>query len=57
MMGRLVWQKRIALGQNGVITGPSYLELDLSTLNTGVYTLQVVYRAAPAVSIRVVKVN
>ena len=57
MAGRLVWQRRVSLGQNGVNIGPSYLELDLSTLNTGIYTIQVVYRAAPAATLRVVKVH
>lgn len=56
-MGRLVWQKRIALGQSGTNIGPNYLELDLSILNPGVYTLQIVYRSSPNVSLKVVKVN
>jgi Pregnancy-associated plasma protein-A/Secretion system C-terminal sorting domain len=53
--GRLVWQRRIALGVSGTTTGPNYLELDLSTLSTGVYTLQVVYRSRKTETIKLVK--
>jgi Pregnancy-associated plasma protein-A len=57
LMGRLVWQKRISLNRSGNNFGPSYLELDLGTLGSGVYTIQVVYRGAPNVSLKVIKVN
>jgi Pregnancy-associated plasma protein-A/Secretion system C-terminal sorting domain len=55
--GRLVWQKRLALGVSGTIAGPNYLELDLSTLSTGIYTLQVVYRSKSTETIKLVKVH
>lgn len=56
-MGQLVWQKRIALGQSGTNIGATYMEVDLSTLSSGVYTVQVVYRAKDTETFRVVKVN
>lgn len=56
-MGRLVWQKRIALGNSGNTFGPNNLLLDLSHLSSGVYTLQVVYRAAPTQTLKVVKLH
>lgn len=56
-MGQLVWQKRMALGQSGTNIGPNYLEVNLSGLSSGVYTVQIVYRAKDTQTIRVVKVN
>jgi hypothetical protein len=54
-MGRLVWQKRVAFGNNGPVFGPNNLLIDLSHLSSGVYTIQVVYRSAPTQTIRIVK--
>lgn len=53
--GKLVWQKRISLGASGDNPGPRYLEIDLSSLSTGVYVLQVVYRSRSSESIKIVK--
>jgi hypothetical protein len=55
--GRLVWRKRLALGVSGDNPGPNYLEIDLSTLSTGVYVLQVVYRSRSSESIKIIKTH
>ncbi len=56
-VGQLVWQKRIALGVGGTNLGPLYTEVDLGTLSSGIYTVQLVYRAQETQTIKVLKVN
>jgi len=56
-MGQLVWQRKIALGQPGTMFGPNNFEVDLTGLSSGVYTVQIVYRARTTQTIKVVKVN
>ena len=55
--GRLVWQKKIALGVSGTNFGPNYLEIDLTGLSSGMYTIQVVYRANKTETLKVIKIN
>lgn len=55
--GQLVWQKRISLGINGTNIGPNYLEIDLGTLSSGMYTVQLVYRARKTETLRIIKIN
>ncbi len=55
--GQLVWQKRIALGQGGTIATPGYQEIDLGTMSSGMYVVQIVYRSRATDTFRVMKVN
>jgi hypothetical protein len=42
--GQLVWEKRISIGLSGNQTGPSSVTADLSSLQSGMYIMQLVYR-------------
>ncbi len=55
--GRLIWQKIISLNLPGTNFGPSYYDIDLGHLSSGVYTLQVVYRVKEAQTIKIIKAN
>ncbi len=55
--GRLVWQKKISLDLPGTNRGPDFLELNLSHLSSGMYTIQVVYRVSDTQTLRVLKIN
>nr|WP_294908514.1 M43 family zinc metalloprotease [uncultured Lacibacter sp.] len=56
-VGQLVWQKRIALNRPGPIPTPSYQEINLAGMSSGIYTVQVVYRSRSTDTFRVIKVN
>ncbi|HLP37796.1 M43 family zinc metalloprotease [Lacibacter sp.] len=56
-VGQLVWQKRIALGRPGSIPTPGYQEIDLGSMSSGIYTVQIVYRSRNTDTFRVIKVN
>lgn len=53
--GQVVWQKRIALGQPGPVSGPNYIEIDLSGKQAGQYFVQIIYRSAPPKMIKIIK--
>jgi hypothetical protein len=55
--GQLVWQKRIAWGQRGTITGPNYLEVNLAGHQSGLYTLFLYYRDGTKKTFKLVKSN
>jgi len=56
-IGQLVWQKKIAMGIPGNNFGPNYLEVNLAALSSGIYTVQIVYRAKETQTIKVLKIN
>lgn len=56
-IGQLVWQKKIALGTPGNNFGPNYMEVNLSGLSSGIYTVQIVYRDKNRDTIKVLKIN
>lgn len=53
--GQVVWERRIALGQTGPVTGPNYIEIDLSGQQAGQYFVQIIYRSAPPKVIKIIK--
>ncbi len=55
--GQLVWQRRIALGRSGTITGPNYAEVNLAGRQSGLYTLFLFYRDGTKKAFKLVKVN
>lgn len=55
--GQLVWQKKIAQGMPGTNIGPNYLEVNLATFSSGIYTVQIVYRDRKTDNIKVMKIN
>ncbi len=56
-VGQLVWQKRIALGRPGPVSTPGYQEINLGSMSSGIYTVQIVYRSRATDTFRVIKVN
>lgn len=56
-VGQLVWQKKIAMGINGNNLGPNYLPINLAGLSSGIYTVQIVYRAKSTETLKVLKIN
>jgi hypothetical protein len=56
-IGQLVWQKKLSLGIPGNNFGPNYLQVNLANLSSGIYTVQIVYRAKNTDMIKVLKIN
>lgn len=53
--GQVVWEKRIALGQTGPVSGPNFIEIDLSGQQAGQYFVQIIYRSAPPKVLKIIK--
>jgi hypothetical protein len=53
--GQLVWEKRISFGLSGNQTGPSSVSANLSSLQTGIYVMQLVYRNGNKKTYRLIK--
>ncbi len=56
-IGQLVWQKKLSMGIPGNNFGPNYLQVNLGALSSGIYTVQIVYRAKETQTIKVLKIN
>ena len=57
MSGQRVWEKRISLGLPGNRTGPSTVNVQVPTLQTGLYILKMVYRNGTQKTYKLIKSN